>query len=636
MAKRKMKKQVPKRAQAKAKRSGFWRRYALPGLLLFALPFLLYATTRTFGYVLDDVLVLSENNFVKKGLDGIGDIFTTDSFTGYLGKQQELVAGARYRPLSIATFAVEYALYGLNPGNSHLINVLLYSLTGLLIFRLLAILIPGKKGQTWYERLPFWIALLFVLHPIHTEVVANIKGRDEILVLLLSLSTLYFSIRYTKQQSWFALLLSGGLFLLALLAKENAVTFLAVIPLSIYLFTNASLKTTAVSVLPLLLSFGLYLLIRVNAVGYLYNPDLVVSGIMNDPYVETSVAEKYATITYTLGQYLKLLVFPHPLTHDYYPYQVPILNWVDWRVLVSLAANLALLGWGIRSFRKRSIPAWSILFYFSTLSIVSNIVISVGAPMNERFVYVSSLGFCTLWAYLFLVRLPAWQSQLTWAKQAGLGILLVTALAYAGKTYERLPAWKDAMSLNRAAIKVSTNSARANSYMAYSLYQRGLQEQGAQQLATYQEALPYVNRALEIYPTYSDALTCKGGLLGGLYQQNRDLDQLLEGFYEILSARHINFIDQYMVYLNGRENGQRLAQFYHRAGYELMAKQQKQYALALQYLNYGLEVSPDNVTLLEDLAEVHALAGKTGQAQQMARRALQLNPQSERARAILQ
>lgn len=636
MAKRKTKRRPSKADKARAKRSGFWWRYALPGMLLFILPVLLYATTRTFGYVLDDVLVLSENNFVKKGLAGIGAIFTTDSFTGYLGEQQELVAGARYRPLSIATFAVEYAFYGLNPGNSHLINVFLYSLTGLLIFRLLAILMPGKKGQPWYEKVPFWAALLFVLHPIHTEVVANIKGRDEILVLLLSLSTLFYSLRYAKQRSGFALLLSGGVFLLALLAKENAVTFLAVIPLSVYLFTKAGLKTTAISVLPLLLSFGLYLGIRVNAVGYLYNPDLVVSGIMNDPFVGIGSAEKYATITYTLGQYLKLLIFPHPLTHDYYPYQVPILNWGDWRVLLSLTANLALLAWSIWSFQKKSISSWSILFYFFTLSIVSNILISVGAPMNERFVYVSSLGFCTLWAYLFLIRLPGWQSRYAWAKQAGLGILLLTALGYAGKTYERLPAWKDTMSLNRAAIKVSVNSARANSYMAYSLYQRGLQEQGAQQLATYQEALPYVNRALEIYPTYSDALTCKGGLLAGLYQQNGDLDQLLQGFYEILRARHINFIDQYMAYLNGRVDGGRLARFYHRAGYELMAKQQKQYDLALQYLNYGLEVSPDNVTILEDLAEVYALAGNTEQAQRMAKRALQLNPQSERAGAIAQ
>lgn len=618
------------------KRAAFWRRYALPALLLLILPFLLYAATRTFDYVLDDMLVLSENNFVKEGLAGIGDIFTTESFTGYLGTQQDLVAGARYRPLSIATFAVEHELYGLNPGNSHLINVLLYGLTGLLLFRLLSMLIPGAKGQAWYEKLAFWIALLFVLHPIHTEVVANIKGRDEILVLLLSLSTLYYSFRYAKQPSWLPLLLSGALFLVALLAKENAVTFLAVIPLSLYLFTKADSKTIAISLLPLLLAFGLYLGIRINAVGALYNTDLAVNTLMNDPFIGTTLAEKYATITYTLGQYLKLLVFPHPLTHDYYPYQVPILHWGDWRVLLSLVANLALLAWSIVQFRKKSIPSWSILFYFFTLSIVSNVVIPVGAPMNERFVYVSSLGFCALWAYLLLIRLPDWQSKYPWMKQVGIGVLLLTALAYAGKTYERIPAWKDAMSLNRAAIKVSTNSARANSYMAYSLYQRGLQEQGPQQLATYQEALPLVNRALEIYPAYTDALTCKGGLIAGLYQQNNNLDQLLQGFYEILSAGHVNFIDQYMVYLNGRIDGQRLAQFYHRAGYELMAMQQRQYPLALQYLNYGLEVSPNNVTILEDLAEVYALAGNASQSRQMAQRALQVNPQSVRARAIAQ
>lgn len=89
----------------------------------------------------------------------------------------------------------------------------------------------------------------------------------------------------------------------------------------------------------------------------------------------------------------------------------------------------------------------------------------------------------------------------------------------------------------------------------------------------YQEVFFYVNWVLEIYLEYFDVLICKGGLFGGLYQQNRDLDQLLEGFYEILSVCYVNFIDQYMVYLNGWEDGQWLVWFYYWVGYELMGKQ---------------------------------------------------------------
>jgi tetratricopeptide (TPR) repeat protein len=594
---------------------------------------LLYAATFQFGFVLDDTLAFSENNFVRAGLAGLGDIFTTEHFTGYLRQQQDLVAGARYRPLSLATFALEHAAYGLKPGISHFWNVVLYGLTGLLIFRLFYLFQPGQ--QPWYRAFPFLLALLFLLHPIHTEVVANIKGRDEILVLLLSLATLFFSWRYAVKGSWVNLLASGTLFWLALLAKENAITFLAVIPLTLFLFSKASWSRIGWALVPLVLALGLYLAMRIHAIGYLIKTDLVVSGIMNDPFLGLGWQEKYATIASTLGKYVQLLVFPHPLTHDYYPYQIPVIGWGHWRAWGSLLLYLGLFTLAVRSFRKGSMVSWSILYYLLTLSIVSNIVISLGAPMNERFVYVSSLGACALLVYFFTEGIPALQASSPRWRTAGLALLGLMALGFAFKTVTRVPAWENAMTLNRAAIAVSTNSARANSYMAYSLYQRGLQEQGAQQMATFQEALPYVNRALEIYPAYKDAITCKGGIIAGIYQQTGDLPALLDGFYELLSANHVSFIDQYLEYLNGRVDQQQLADFYHRSGYELMALQQQQYPLAIQYLNYGLQVSPGNLTLLEDLAETHYLSGNTQQARQITRQILQQVPTATRSQQLL-
>ncbi|MCB0638230.1 MAG: hypothetical protein KDC54_16485, partial [Lewinella sp.] len=580
------------RSKAKQPQRSFWRTHWLGAAILLLLPFALYALTFQFGFVLDDSLVFSENNFVKEGLAGLGKIFTTEHFTGYLGAQQDLVAGARYRPLSIATFAVEYAAYGLRPGLSHFWNVVLYALTGLLIFRLFYLLVPGQ--ERWYLAFPFLVALLFVLHPIHTEVVANIKGRDELLVLLLSLATLYFSWRYALRAGGLNLLASGLLFGLALLAKENAVTFLAVIPLTLYLFSQASWRRIGWTLVPLLLAFGLYLAIRINAIGYLYKPDLVVSGIMNDPFLGLGWQEKYATIASTLGKYLQLLIFPHPLTHDYYPYQIPIIGWGHWKAWGSLLLYVGLFALALKTFRKGSLVSWSIFYYLFTLSIVSNIVISLGAPMNERFVYVSSLGACALFVYVLTRWAPASGQGTSFQRWAGIGLLALMGLGFAYKTITRVPAWEDAMSLNRAAITVSVNSARANSYMAYSLYQRGLQEQPIQQMATYQEALPYVERALEIYPTYTDAITCKAGIVAGIYQQTADLNTLLTTFYELLAANHVSFIDQYVEYLIGRADRQLLVNFFHRAGYELMALQQKQYPLAIQYLNNGLKVDAGN------------------------------------------
>jgi len=89
---------------------GFWRKNVIAGLLLFVVPFLLYAASFNYGFVLDDVIVLSENSFVKEGISGIGDILSNDVFTGYLGGQQDLVEGGRYRPLSLVTFTIDMTL----------------------------------------------------------------------------------------------------------------------------------------------------------------------------------------------------------------------------------------------------------------------------------------------------------------------------------------------------------------------------------------------------------------------------------------------------------------------------------------------------------------------------------------------
>src|ERR1035437_2452171 len=72
-------------------------------------------------YALDDEVVLKENKFVKKRIKGIPDILRTDYVYGYTIKEN-ILTGARYRPLSLILFAFEYQFLGANPLISHLIN----------------------------------------------------------------------------------------------------------------------------------------------------------------------------------------------------------------------------------------------------------------------------------------------------------------------------------------------------------------------------------------------------------------------------------------------------------------------------------------------------------------------------------
>ena len=159
-------------------------------LLLFVIAFVFYGNTIPNHYALDDAIVITENQFTKQGFAGIDDILTHDSFTGFFGEDKKLVSGGRYRPLSIITFAVEYEFFGANPHVSHLVNVLLLWVTAMLIFIIFSRLFWHYETRPWYLSLSFLTALFFLAHPIHTEAIANIKGRDEIMALLFSLLTL--------------------------------------------------------------------------------------------------------------------------------------------------------------------------------------------------------------------------------------------------------------------------------------------------------------------------------------------------------------------------------------------------------------------------------------------------------------
>jgi len=542
----------------------------LPLMILSVISIGIYSASLDYDYVLDDKIVLSENDFVKSGWDGLSDIFTKESFTGYLGQQKDLVVGARYRPLSIATFAIEHAYFGLNPWVGHLGNIILYALTAMVLFLTLTHFFPERKKR-WLFGLPFIAALLFVLHPLHTEVVANIKSRDEIMALLFALLSLNALLKYANNKKWYYLLLAPLLFFMALMSKENALTFLAVIPLSLFVFTDAKWKQIALMSTPLLISAAAFILIRYQVVGYLLDSGKEVTGLLNNPFLEATPGEKYATIFYTLGQYLKLLVYPHPLTHDYYPYHIPLMSWGDIKVLASLVIYIAMGVFAIKTIRKRSVTAWGILYFLFTLSIVSNLFFPIGTFMNERFVYMSSVGFVTILAYFLVVQLPKLLPKVKWAAMAGWAVVIVFLVGYAYKTIDRIPAWENEYELNLAASKVSVNSARANQFMGYSLYVKATEATtNPEKKELLDQATPYIDKALGIYPTYGEANNAKAGLLAGYYELDRNLDTLLDGFYVIQTRKPIPFVDIYLDYLEDRADRRKLNSFYRRLGSQLV------------------------------------------------------------------
>jgi hypothetical protein len=566
---------VQKPPDATKKRSGqktflreHWRQLSVISVLALAL----YIESVGFDYVLDDTILIVENKFTQKGINGIGDIFRYESFRGYFGEQKDLVEGGRYRPLTIATFALEKSITGGKPWFSHLINILFYIFTGILLYRVVLFMFPRARSglsENWFFSVPFVATVLFIVHPLHIEVVGNVKGRDELFAFLGEIGGLYFTFKYLEQKKFKQLVYSFLCFFIGILSKESVLTFLAIVPITAYFFSNSSLSDKMKVTMPIALASIIYIVIRVSVIGHLVG-NVEVTDIMNNPFYGMTKGEKMATIFYTLLLYLKLLIYPHPLTHDYYPYHIPIMHWNDWRPILSLVLYLALVVIFLKGFRKKTVWAYSVAFYLITLSIVSNLFISIGTFMNERFIYHASLGFCIAVAWL-LVR-KARFNPIT--KNLALAFFIATTVAYSALTLIRLPDWKTIQALDKAGLRVSANSARANHFYGVDLWTQHYLKlpkdaDSARRRAVLDSVNPYFERALQILPSYSMANSMKAGMAAEYHKLDHDYPKLIKAFEEV-NRTHIyeKFVLEYLRYVNKTVNNQKdaklLAAFYSR------------------------------------------------------------------------
>lgn len=458
-------------------------------LIITLLAVLCYGNTLTLHYALDDRMVILESKYtIKGGWDSVKGIFTEDTFTGYFGSDHSIVAGGRYRPMSQLTYMIEFQLFGKkireqigdlddyynlhNPDHeqlfyetpipfvNHLMNLLYFILLCLLLYEVLARIFPQHTQSKWFQSLPFIATLLFAIHPIHTEVVANVKGRDEIFAMLGAFAALWASLKYVDTRKWYWLIVSLLAFSFGIFSKENTITFLAVVPLALYYLQSDNKRPIdyLVTLIPLAIGSVFFLFVRAKALGSMMQPDMT-SNILNNPYVHSTRAQQIATTLITWGIYLKLLFFPHPLTHDYYPHQIAITDFSNPLVWLLLAGCIALVGYAIWKLKKKTVPAFAILYFIITFSITSNLLFNVGTFMNERFVFMASAGFTLLvgwWLYL-LATAPAPALQKT-----AVGVGAVVCLLFGIKTFTRNFTWMDDFTLFLTDVKTSDNSIKCN------------------------------------------------------------------------------------------------------------------------------------------------------------------------------
>lgn len=606
-------------------------------LAIFLLAFLVYSNSLLFDFVLDDKIVITENEFTKSGIAGIGEIFSNDSMTGFFGKDKSLVAGGRYRPLSMSIHAIEWELFGENPFWYHLLNVLFYALSCCLLFLLLQEWFPRGEGEklNGFWTIPFVAAAIFTVHPLHTEVVANIKSRDEILSILLALWSGLLAFRYLKDGEKKGLILSGVVFFASLLSKESSVIFLVLFPLAAYYFSKTEFKKIIRVSIPLLASTLAYVALRFAVIGSAKIS--IAKELMNNPFLEANTAEKFATISATLVLYLKLLIFPHPLTHDYYPKQIPIIGWDSILAIVGVALYSALIALAFRGLIKRNKWSFLIWLYLGGIALYSNVLFPIGTFMNERFLYVPTISLGILVAVVAI--------NMVKSQKIGVGVVMILTVLLSLKTFSRNWAWETDGTLALTDVKVSSESAKCNMSAGMALIDQANEEKTeALKRKKLVEASSYLSKSLKIYPTYLPPTL----LMGNALTQLKEYDQACDYYERCLqlspkygfAMQNLEFVGQEAIRDKDFKSAERAYLIYLGQNSENAAVQEKLGELygkdlgmpdrALKHLEKALALKPEDPNKAQKLGIVYGLLGRVNEAIRTFETSLDQNPNNAR------
>ncbi|MDO8365666.1 MAG: tetratricopeptide repeat protein [Saprospiraceae bacterium] len=461
-------------------------------VMLSAVP--LYAITIGFDFVLDDEIMTRSNTFVMKGIAGIGDIFTHGTLYGFNGMNDQ-----SYRPLMLAIFALERSLFGGSSGAFHFFNVFYYALACGAFYLFI------KRAMGRERLIPLLAALLFVAHPIHTEVVANIKSRDEILSFMFVCLSLLYVLKYIQEGNKSKnLIISLVCYLAATLAKETGLAMLGLIPLTLWFFTDLKRSRIAGLTAIFLAPVAVYFLMRAAAMDNMFFSSDINDLVNNTLSGARSSGEWFASRTMILGKYLGLLVFPHPLSYDYSYNQVPLVGLSDPWFILSLILHIVLAGLFVWGLFYKKIFSYAVGFYAIMMVLVSNFITPIGATMAERFLFSASAGFCLAlaWGIASLVEKFRISKNILYTVVAGILLL------YTVKTYTRTQVWGSQEKLFKSGLETAPNSARAQNHFGtyWRMLAEGIQNpQDKNKADLNAKAVVYYQKALEIYPEYSEA-----------------------------------------------------------------------------------------------------------------------------------
>lgn len=502
-------------------------------------------------------------------------------------EQQYPVGSGLYRPVVLLTYFVNARVNSL-PVGYHVVNVLLHVLVTLGVFRIAEILLESLRGAAA-------AALVFAVHPIHTEAVTSIVGRAELLGASCALAGFAASIRAgkstdTRRWSWLASSLAA--LAVGLFCKESV--FVAIfLCAAAHLWVRRPRGTMPIAaiLLPYVLLAGAFLVFRGV---YFHALTVLPPTLLDNPLAHVPALRRLETAVVILWEYLALLLIPLRLSADYSFAEIPVVASVyDPRFLGAAAGFMALAAVLAIAFKRAPVLIWAAAFFFIPLGITANLLFPIGTIKAERLLYLPSFGWCLAcgWVIGHAPTRPR-------VRQA---LLLALVAAYAGRTWVRNRDWQNDLTLFRATTATSPRSAKAH-------HNLGVAYERAGQLDA---AMVEYRQALGLYPPYAEAALA----IGNVYQKKSLYNGALHWYAKAI------------------EIAPRLASAHLNTG--IIRNAVGEFSAAEAAFRAGLETDPDNPSLLAGLGLSLLAQGRQPEAAAVIEHAIPLVKNDPSAQELL-
>jgi len=487
---------------------------------LMALCLAVFANTLGNDFVWEDQRLVVDNRHIRD-YKNIPLFFTADHWK----ESRQSAPDTGFRPLRETSFAVDYWLWELDPRGYHLTNLLLHMINTVLAYCLALMLMAAasddKESDVFEEpgflSPAFLTALFFALHPIHTESVAYIKNRSDLLAFIFFQGACLFFFIFLQSRALKKkrlLYYAGALacFLLSLWSKPMALTLPLVLTLYIVCFPkNRSLSNFIFGTLPFfVLGLAYFFFER----SFLIAADPVRTGF--DPG-----SWRHAwTITTSLVWYLKMLVWPAPLNiyHLFHPHA--LLS--DVAILLMTATLLMILYVFFKNIVAKRIFVFGLGWIMLTLVPVINIFVLEARPIAEQRLYIPSFGFCLALALVVIGIKPPGFSKSSRVLFPAL-ITVLICLTCVVITVQRNFEWRGAGTLFSSSVNRSPKLAWAHDRLGFALREEGRLD----------EAVFHYRKALMLNPSQAGTYNALGAILG----EKGELDEAIRYFEAALQIQ---------------------------------------------------------------------------------------------------